>query len=159
MKAADILSPSQFAAMFPNAGPGAIAMNRKQWEQHVGALNTPVEPKPLVPAKPKSAGKPRGRAPMNKTEGAFWLLLQARQQAGEFVRVEREGITLRWPDGMRYTPDFVGWRDDGKHIAFETKGGHIWEKDATKFRAARAAWPWFAFEMHQLKRGHWERIL
>src|SRR4051812_35225485 len=59
-------------------------------------------------AEPK-VGKRRGA--MNKTEARFARLLDARLERGEILSYEYEGITLRWPDGMRYTPDFAAVRE------------------------------------------------
>lgn len=101
----------------------------------------------------------------NKTEAEFALRLEAMKRAGEILRYEYEGMTLRWA-GMRYTPDFVVfWRDitesgiwtDGIKL-IEVKGGHIWDRDIVRFKGARAHWPEFSFEMHQKKAGQWKRI-
>lgn len=158
-KKPDILSPTQFGMMFPHAVPGAIKKNREQWERHNPP--TPCASAPASPPVPRRAqGAPRQRKGMNKTEAAFFELLKVRREQGEFDSVEREGVTFRWPDGMRYTPDFVGWKEGRKPVAFETKGPYIHPKDLTKYRAAKHAWPWFIFEMHQRDRdGKWSKIL
>lgn len=41
----------------------------------------------------------------------------------------------------------------------EVKGAHIWSRDLVRFKGCRAEWPMFQFEMHQLVRGTWTRIL
>lgn len=161
-KGPDILSPAQFAAMFPRAVPGAIRANRDQWERHMrsqAASNTAIVPVP----KKKSAGEraPRPRKQMNKTEAAFFELLKAGLVPGQpsVSTWEREGITLRWPDGMRYTPDFNGWQSDGKCMAYEVKGPYIHPKDLVKFRAARCQWTGIRFEMHQRTKEGWKKLL
>lgn len=140
------------------------------------AMNGPQPPKPSIgmsippvasePAreKPKKAAglsKPRGRKGMNKTEAAFALILEAEKRAGLWQRYEREGLTLRWPDGMTYTSDFVAFApESGSPMTFiETKGEFIEGDALVKFRAARAHWPEFHFKMMQLKKGSWEQIL
>ncbi len=95
---------------------------------------------------------------MNKTETAYSLILEARKRRGDIARWEREGMTLRWPDGMTYTADFTVWHTGGI-LLIETKGAWIEGDALVKFRAARAYWPEFQFEMQQCKKGQWERIL
>ncbi len=132
-------------------------------------VTVPLEQKPGK-AKAVGLGKPQGRRAMNKTEAAMIPLLEARKQAGEISRYEWEGITLRWPDGMRYTPDFAVWRNgwmksDGitahwqDMLFIETKGAFIEGDALVKFRAARAHWPEFLWEMWQRKKGAWEKVL
>lgn len=99
---------------------------------------------------------------MNKTETAFAARLEALKRAGEIIRWDREGITLRWPDGMTYSADFAVIRPSEFGILLvlmETKGAFLRDDSLVKFRAARAYWPEFEFELHQFKRGQWSRIL
>lgn len=101
---------------------------------------------------------------MNKTESQYALMLKAQVMAGEILRYEFEGITLRWAD-MRYTPDFVVFVDcdDGCTTTppfiklIEVKGAHIWDRDIVRFKGARAYWPEFAFEMLQKTKQGWKR--
>lgn len=106
---------------------------------------------------------------MNKTEAEFALTLEAQKRAGEILRYEFEGITLRWSD-MRYCPDFVvvsegklPAEDEEAFYTFlkfkliEVKGGHIWDRDIVRFKGARAYWPEFAFEMFQKTKNGWNR--
>lgn len=154
------------------------AMDRKP------ALRVPGAPDPGVPAdeavtnivacaaqppkKKRAPGlsKPRGRRKMNKTEAAFALILEARKRAGEITRYEWEGVTLRWPDGLTYSPDFVvwGWNASMENPVYpitmiETKNAWIEGDALVKFRAARANWSEFVFELHQLKKGTWTKLL
>ncbi len=108
------------------------------------------------------------RGKMNKTEAEFAMRLEAMKRAGEILRFEFEGITLRWAD-MRYTPDFVVfWLSNDKTIPksaqriviklIEVKGAHIWDRDIVRFKGARAYWPEFQFEMWQrTKAKGWQR--
>ncbi len=121
---------------------------------------------PVVTAKPskKAAGglaKPRGRRKMNKTEAAYALILEAKKRTGQVVRYGWEEITLRWPDGMSYTPDFCVWYPNvpSQLVFVETKGPWIEDDAKVKFRAARAHWPEFDFQMWQLKKGLWTQLL
>lgn len=106
---------------------------------------------------------------MNKVEAAYSMILEARKRAGEILRYEWEGITLRWPDGMAFTPDFSvfgnqpSYNEDGDKYPLtfiETKGPWIEEDAKVKFRAARAHWPEFTFEMWQQdKSKNWKQLL
>lgn len=117
----------------------------------------------LIPSlRPKKPGKRRKE--MNKTEARFAALLDARAARGEIVSWAYEEITLRWPDAMRYTPDFVVIMaannqldiDPGTTVLIEVKGAHAWAKDVVKFRAARDKWgDRFRFEWWQEVDGVW----
>lgn len=124
---------------------------------------------PIVEA-PKKAGKRRKQ--MNKTEAEFARILQARMDRGEIVSFDYEGLTLRWPDGMRYTPDFmvvqslIHERLDAaassefphvRLVLIEVKGAFGWQKDIVKFRAARANWPLYEFQFWQKLDGEWQQ--
>jgi hypothetical protein len=119
------------------------------------------------PTEPKQPG-PK----MTKTEREYSFILEAMKRRGEIDDYEFEGMTLKW-GGLRYTPDFIVVKtipieceSCGKtharlqtYIRFiEVKGGHIWEDSLVKFKAARARWYKFQFEMHQKKAGEWKRI-
>lgn len=133
-----------------------------------GTVESTSQPVLEAPDGKKSGGlaKPRGRKGMNKTEAAYALILESKKRAGEILRYEREGITLRWPDGMTYSADFAVWMNTGqqypheKQLLFiETKGAWIEQDALVKFRAARAHWPEFDFQMWQMKKGAWTRLL
>jgi hypothetical protein len=137
-----------------------LTMSKEQVEQHqkhhgfmTDSLRT-VEA-PTMPAK----GFRQAKQP-NKTEAAFGLILEARKRRGEIEEYRYEGLTLRWGDGMRYTPDFVVYWDRGGPVLMEIKGSHIWDRDLVRFKGCRAEWKHrFSFEMHQKKSGEWRRIL
>ncbi len=121
-------------------------------------------------ANPQLLGRSRTRVGlrcgMNKTEAEFALRLEARKRAGEILRYEFEGITLRFAN-VKYTPDFVVFHDVDRlpHIAptfIEVKGPFIKgnrERAVERFRHAKTYWPEFAFEMWQKKEGSWNQIL
>ena len=116
------------------------------------------------------------RGAMNKTESEFALILEAQKRAGEILRYEFEGITLRWAD-MRYTPDFVVFRPKSievelnsvqsteievapEIVLIEVKGaftGGKFERAIERFRHARTYWPEFQFELHQKTKSGWKR--
>ncbi len=106
------------------------------------------------------------RCGMNKTEAEFSLRLEAQKRAGEILRYEFEGITLRFAN-VRYTPDFVVFVDafkDGAWIVkfIEVKGPFIKgnrERAVERFRHAKTYWPEFTFEMWQKKGGAWNQII
>lgn len=126
--------------------------------------------KDIKKSKSPELSKPRGRKPMNKTETEFARILEAKFRRNEIVSYDREGITLRWADGMTYTPDFsvvteihpfiiVGERTAQCITLIEVKGAWIEGDALTKFRAARANWPLYIFELWQSKKGEWTRLL
>ena len=140
------------ASIFPNASQSTIEANQQ--------LSCPSDPR-IGPNDILSAPRAK-RGVMNKTESEFALMLEAQKRAGEILRYEYEGITLRWAD-MRYTPDFVvigNCYESGYPVnmrLIEVKGGRIWGRDIVRFKGARAYWPEFAFEMYQKTKQGWKR--
>lgn len=153
------------AARMP-VGPGVRALNPALFG---GAA--PAETKPKKNA--TGMGKPRNAPTMNKTETAYSLILEAMKRRGDITDWEREGITLRWKDGMKYTPDFtvtsgtVGIVRVGETLPrecvaltfIEVKGPKIEEDALVKFRSARDKWSRYRFEMWQLKAHAWTKVL
>lgn len=153
-----------------------LAMHRAPALRQPGQAQRPVAAptQPMKPKKPSGLAKPRGRKQMNKTEAAYAAILEARKRKAEIDGYTWEGMTLRWPDGMTYTPDFAvtegyktvevgGQFPDEKWsriVLIETKGPWIEDDAKVKFRAARAHWPEFEFKMMQrAKDGSWSQIL
>lgn len=158
------MNPHQIKRLFPNVSASTLNANAADYAAPAPrtAPQMPHE-RTEAPAKAKRAAglaKPRGRKGMNRTEAAYALILEALKRAGDIHRYEREGITLRWQDGMTYTPDFTVWNSiDSRLLLIETKGAFIEGDALVKFRAARAHWPEFHFEMRQLKKGTWTQLL
>ncbi len=112
------------------------------------------------------------RGKMNGGEAEFAMRLEAMKRAGEILRYEFEGVTLRFA-GVRYTPDFVvfGHIDDPAAANFgapfvkliEVKGPFIKgnrERAVERFRHARTYYPEFSFEMWQRQKGgEWNQII
>ncbi len=113
------------------------------------------------------------RDKMNKTEAEFAMILEAQKRAGEILRYEFEGITLRFAN-VKYTPDFVvidyedneipmHQRRQGGLRFIEVKGPFIKgnrERAVERFRHAKTYWPEFTFEMHQrTKDGQWKQLI
>ncbi len=110
------------------------------------------------------------RCGMNKTESEFALRLEAQKRAGEILRYEFEGMTLRFAN-VKYTPDFVLFlplrpiQEGGSTMRMkllETKGPFIQgnlERAVERFRHAKTYWPEFTFEMWQKKDGVWNQII
>ncbi len=143
-----------------NGSKDFYALNPLTKNTHGTGVASPKVAAPVTPG--GSGGKASGvrqRKCPNKTETAFLALLEARRKRGEFTRVDREGITLRWPDGMTYTPDAVCWNEVGAPLLIETKGAFIRRSGLEKFRAARAQWSWFSFELWQRVKGEWKKLL
>ncbi len=103
------------------------------------------------------------RCGMNKVESEYALILEAQKRAGEILRFEFEGITLRFAN-VRYTPDFVVLNNPpNSALTFiEVKGPFIKgnrERAIERFRHAKTFWPEFSFEMWQKKEGQWTQII
>ncbi len=116
------------------------------------------------------APKKAKRGVMNKTESEFAMILEARKRAGQILRYEFEGITLRFAN-VKYTPDFVvfrgsdlrsnGWTRTGIKL-IEVKGPFIKgnrERAVERFRHAKTFWPEFTFELHQRTKAGWKQII
>ncbi len=114
---------------------------------------------------------------MNKVESEYALILEEKKRAGEILRYEFEGITLRFAN-VKYTPDFVVFYEkrDGSIVdkgwvrpimipairLVEVKGPFIKgnrERAVERFRHAKSYWPEFTFEMWQKKDGSWTQII
>ncbi len=108
------------------------------------------------------------RCGMNKIESEYALILEAQKRAGEILRYEFEGITLRFAN-VKYTPDFVVFGNIydvvGNTLAMrfiEVKGPFIKgnrERAVERFRHAKTYWPEFTFEMHQKTKDGWKQII
>lgn len=116
-------------------------------------------------AAPSQFHPARAAARMNKTEAEFALMLEARKRSGEITDYRYEGMRLKWGEdprtgeAMNYLADFVVIGKLSSHITLiEVKGAHIWDRDKVRFKGCRAAWPCFAFELHQKIKGEWKRI-
>lgn len=151
------------ASLFPNASQSTVDANPE-----ISGTIRPPQDKNSVQVKPWRSAISLHRRYMNKTEAEFALMLEAQKRAGEILRYEFEGITLRWA-GVRYTPDFiVFWRDisdsgvwtEGIRL-IEIKGaftGGKFERAVERFRHARTYWGMFAFELHKKTKQGWKRI-
>lgn len=107
-------------------------------------------------------GKRHKPGEMNKTEGEYAAMLEARKIAGEIIEWSFETITLKLADNTRYTPDFVVVRADGVMELIDVKGGGpIDPKAIVKIKvAAERFWMFaFAIEQKQAKKngGGWKR--
>ena len=114
----------------------------------------------VPPAARKKPTGVRQRKGPNATEARFLAHLDAMREAGHGYagKIVREGITLRWPDGMTYTPDVVVWGEFMVTL-IEIKGPFIRRTGLEKFRAARDAWRSFRFELWQWKDRNWTQLL
>jgi hypothetical protein len=115
------------------------------------------------------------RCGMNGVESEFAIRLEAQKRAGEILRYQFEGVTLRFAN-VKYTPDFVvfksfevelnscqsTWITHHPAITFiEVKGPFIKgnrERAVERFRHAKTYWPEFTFEMWQ-KKDSWTQII
>jgi hypothetical protein len=129
---------------------------------------------------PKNAVQPvlkRKRGKMTGVEREYGLMLEAQKRAGEILRYEFQGMTLRWGvdektgDSMKYTPDWVVFDDGvitkGDKVAWkirliEIKDQHIHyrQQAIARFKGCRAWWPEFSFELWQKQKDiGWKQIL
>lgn len=139
-----LMSRDQIASMFPNASRSLLEAN--------GAVTLPNSAR-LPESRPKIS-----RPKMTKTEADFGRILEARKARGEIISYQFHGLTLRWSDGTRYTPDWVALEriaDCSHHqvVCYETKGGYIFPGAKRRFKEARDQNPWAQFQMWQKKAG------
>ncbi len=127
------------------------------------ALNPSLKPQPHQSNHGKVKIKKRGR--MNRVEQEYAMILEAQKRAGEILRYEFEGITLRFA-GVKYTPDFVVISANSvlSHALryIEVKGPWIKgnrERAIERYRHAKTYWPEFTFEMHQKTKAGWKQII
>lgn len=149
------ITPEQVATMFPHASKSTLAAN---------AVAAVVPAVPQLPTSNCNLPTSARKRTMNKTESAFAAILEARKARGEIISYQYEGVTLRWSDGARYTPDFICVQpiaDSTRHeiVFYETKGGHLFPGAKRRFKEARDNHPWAQFEMWQKKSGTWTRLL
>lgn len=99
--------------------------------------------------KPKALNAPSPKK-MNRTELAYARMLECRKQAGEIVRYEFEGLSLKLADGAKYTPDFYVLFKD--HVELhEIKGGLVREAALVRFKVAVERYPEFGWSWCQFK--------
>ena len=94
---------------------------------------------------------------MNKTEGAYADVLEARRIVGEIQSWTLHGITITLAPGCRYTPDFLVVLPDGSREAIEIKAcdanGRVLAKDDSIVKLKTAAadpryrYPWIRWKL------------
>jgi hypothetical protein len=90
---------------------------------------------------------------MNKTEGAYAWVLEARKRAKEIRWYEFEVIKLKLAQSCYYTPDFFVMTAEGNLEVHEVKG--FWRDDArVKIKVAAKHFP-FKFIGVQRKNNSW----
>ncbi len=131
---------------------------------------------PVCTAPVRSRTRVGLRCGMNKVESEYAMILEAQKRAGEILRYEFEGITLRFAN-VKYTPDFFVTAKSVKLVSvdggdiernfyqfkvIEIKGPFILgnrERAVERFRHAKTYWPEFAFEMQQKTKDGWKQII
>ncbi len=134
-------------------------------------------PRPAPESESLSAPKRRGkrRREMNATEREFAAYLQRLMDANEIISFDYEGMTLRWGTGaalLSYTADFVAVHDVTykgyppdlqstlpshpfvRLVFYEIKGAHAWKADIVRFKAAKAAFPLYEFQLWEKAKDH-----
>jgi len=134
-----------------------------------------LDANPLASPSPDVKVKARGRVGlrrgiMNGVEKEFAvMMLEAQKRAGEILRYEFEGITLRFAN-VKYTPDFVIFYTSDPYARtsniktkfIEVKGPFIKgnrERAVERFRHAKTYWTEFTFEMHQKTKDGWHQLI
>jgi hypothetical protein len=157
------------------AEKGHIKLPKFLLDEAKGVPSSLLEPQP-------AAKRAKRRRSMTRPEREYSLILEARKRAGEIIDYLFEGMRLKWGEdpetgeAMWYKADFVVREIDQERVVgrtderimrhgititrlIEVKGPWISERDMVRFKGCRAAWPQFAFEMHQRdKEGRWTRI-
>lgn len=146
----------------------SLKMSKAEYEAHQRRHGFIINKDPVVPMAKNTdaAGYPihrPSRQPkgMNKTEREFSMILEAQRRQDIIARWDYEGITLRW-GGLRYTPDFVVTIATPTIPAvkfIEVKGAFIYDDALVKFKAARAHWTQFEFQLWQKAQGNWFQLL
>lgn len=95
---------------------------------------------------------------MNKTEGEYALLLEARKRQNEILDYWFEGMTFKLAHDCRFTPDFIVQLHDGVLECHEVKG--FIEDDAlVKIKVAAQMFPFRFLFVHKLPKkegGGWK---
>lgn len=117
-----------------------------------------------APASPATGSKGKNRvrtAPRPKTRPEIDMasILEARLRSGEVKSYGFESLTLSIGDGTRYTPDFFTHLHTGEIQLIETKGPFIREDSLIKFKVAKKIYPCFDFQLWQLTKSGWERLI
>lgn len=145
--------PKDLKALFPKASRSFIEANPSPLPS--------TSKDPPLPSTPETR-----RGVMNKTETEFSFILEAQKRAGDILRWEFEGVTLRF-NGVRFTPDFAVFPAaiavSGQVKLVEVKGPYIkgkFERAVERFRHARTYYgDVFLFELHQRTKQGWRQIL
>ncbi len=103
--------------------------------------------------------KPTPRPRMNKTEGEWAMILEARKRAGEIIWYQFEGLRLRLADGAYFTPDFPVLTKEG-NLEFQEVKGFWREAGKLRIRVAAGLYPfWKFYAVRKIKKkdgGGWD---
>jgi hypothetical protein len=102
--------------------------------------------------KPKAEASGR----MNKTEGEWATMLEARKRAGEVAYWSFEPIKVRLADLTFYTPDFLVMLASGELELHEVKGAFVMEDARLKFKLVAEHFPARLVWAQKLKGGAWK---
>lgn len=95
----------------------------------------------------------------SKLEASYELYLSALKHAGEIQAFWYHPLTLKLPGGVRYTPDFMVWPNEGKVQIHECKGS-LKMKNArdgiTRLKISAGSFVCFDFKLVYQKKGQWE---
>ena len=91
---------------------------------------------------------------MNKTEGEYAMILEAKLRNGDILDWRFEPIKFRLGDNTTYLPDFLVVMPSWFEI-HETKGGFIREDSFIKLKIAAEMYPWFIWRCMQKTKEGW----
>jgi hypothetical protein len=148
-----------------NFSKDTLALNphlSSQFLDHQNREDVGVNRKPTVSEVVAPEGKSRKlrKAPEPKTrpEREMAMMLDRSMKQGDIQSFKFEGMTLQF-NGMRYTADFLVFEIGGRVRLVEVKGSFIRRTGIQAFQAAESNFPYFTFEMWQLTKNEWSRVL
>ena len=122
-------------------GPGVKKLNPKLWPE--GQYN-PIHPElPETIPMPKKRIRQSSKPLSNKLETEFGDYLHSLNWNG--APIYEQAITLRLANGLRFTVDWIVFRDIGT-FCYEVKGPKAWDDAIAKLKMAASVyrmWRWF----------------
>lgn len=93
----------------------------------------------------------------SKLEASYELYLSALKHVGEIQAFWYHPLTLKLPGGVRYTPDFMVWPNEGKVQIHECKG---WSKNLrdgmTRLKLASGLFSCWDWRLVKRNKGQWD---
>lgn len=101
--------------------------------------------------------RPKGATPvMNKTEGEWAQMLEARKRVGEIAHWAFQPIKVRLAPNTYYEPDFLVVLSGGELELHEVKGAFVQDDARVKFKVCAEHFPARLVWAQKLKGGVWK---